>query len=273
VAFSTLEEIKTALAIAQRREFLKNSLTAEAAGTHQSLWKAAGWPAAGANPTNGAGLNGSIPTKATLGAIPFTNPSGGALQHLLHLALSGTVQGKLILYDRLWHNSGMSGTQTTVDTSLSTPPDLTRPDANGAGTEVWGEIYTAIGTGSNTLNFKYTNQAGTTNRTGFYVNTTGWLDTAGQMFPMTLQNGDTGVRKCTAYHWSTSTGTAGNFGFVILRRIVEIPLPITDKVGIFEFMRLGLPRVYDDACLALMLQCTGTSTGFMTGRLDLGVAP
>jgi hypothetical protein len=271
VVFTTLAEIKDALAVAQRREFLKTSLTAEGAVAWQSLWKAPGWPQPGATPVNGAGLNGSIPTSATLGAIPFTN-GGGSVQHLLQLALSGSVRGRLFLYDRLWHNSGMSGTQTTPDTTLGTPPALTRY-TTGEGTEVWGEIYSATGTGTDTLNFKYTNAAGTTNRVGFYVNPSGWMDTVGQMFPMTLQNGDTGVRACTAYHWSTTNSPAGDFGFVIMKRLVEIPIPTVSRVDILEFLRIGLPQVQDNACLALMLGCFGTSTGFLTGRLDLGKAP
>lgn len=267
MAITDISRLVAALAAGQTLNFIKASQTAEGAGTWHSMWKADGTPGPGSTPAGG--LAGEIPTDATLGAFPFVNPTSGLFNYLVKLALSGSVVGKVILYDRLWHNSGMSGTQTTVDTTLGAVPSLTRPDANGAGTEVWGEIYTAIGATAATLNIRYTDQDGNVSQVGTYAHPAN-AESVGQMFPITLAAGDTGVRACTAYHWSVSTGTAGNFGLNIIRRIAEVPITQVNVGTILDFAALGLPRVYDDACIGMMVLCSTTSTGLLQGSMILG---
>ena len=266
MAITDLNLVVAALANGQVRELYKDTVTSEGAGTWHSLWKVAGNPGAGANPGS---LAGAIPTDATLGAFAFNNPTGGQLAYLMRLAASGSIIGKLILYDRLWHNSTMSGTQTTTDTTLGAVPALTRPDANGAGTELWGEIYTAIGATGATLNVRYTNQAGTTLQVATYAHPAN-AESVGQMFPLILTAGDTGVRAATAYHWSGTTGTAGDFGLTILRRLAEVPLTLANVGVVHDFAALGLPRIYDDACLSMMVLCTTTTTGIFQGSLVIG---
>jgi hypothetical protein len=259
---TTLDGLIAALSAGQKRALNKASQTSEGAGTWHSLWKAAGNPAAGSNPGS---LAGAIPTDATTGAIPFTNAT---FNYLLRLAASGTVAGTLIIYDRLWHNSTMSGTVTT-DTTLGATPDLTRPDALGANTELWGEIYSAIGASAATLNVKYTDQDGNTGQNATYAHPAN-AESVGQMFPLVLAAGDTGVRKATSYNWSVTTGTAGDFGLTILRRIAEIQLSPANAANLADWAALGLPQIYDDACLAMMVQCTATTTGLLLGSLVIG---
>lgn len=266
MAIDTLNKVIAGFAAGQKLDFFKATQTTEGAGTWHSLWKAAGVPPAGANPGS---LAGAIPTKATTGAFSFTNPSSPALSYLLQMLSSGSITGKLIIYDRLWHNSTMSGTQTTTDTTLGAVPALTRPDANGTGTELWGEIYTPIGASGTTLNVRYTNQSGTTLQVGTYAHPAN-AESTGQMFRMSLAAGDTGVRAATAYHWSGTTGTAGDFGLVILRRLAEIPIAQVNIGALLDFAALGMPRIYDDACLSFMVLCTTTTSGDFQGSINIG---
>lgn len=90
------------------------------------------------------------------------------------------------------------------------------------------------------------------------------------MVPLTLAVGDTGVRKATAYSWSISTGTAGDFGLVIVRRLAEIPFTLINAGQALDFAALGMPRVYDNACLALAVLCSTTNTGQLQGSVLLG---
>lgn len=268
MAFTTIDDVVAALGAGKKIDLHKASATAEGAGTWHSLWKVAGQPVAGATPSGG--LAGSIPTLATAGAISrWTNPTGGAETRLLHAVISGSTQGKVILYDRLWANSGMSGAQTTTNTTLGATPDLTRPDALGDGVELWGEIYTAIGATGATLNVQYTNQAGTTGQVATYAHPAN-AESVGQMFPLVLAAGDTGVRKATAYHWSVSTGTAGDFGLVLLRRVAEIPIQLLNIGYVLDFAGLGMPQILDDACLSMMVLCTTTNTGLLQGSIVIG---
>lgn len=275
MAISTITQVKSALAIAQWRDVLKLSETVEEESTltWHSLWKALGQPAAGATPGTGVGVR---PTKATTGALPFVHPPSGQLNYLLRASMSGGVRGVLTIYDRLWHNSGLLGTQTTPDTNIG-GLTVNRPDGTGFATELWGEIYSSLGDANATINVKYTDQDGNTNQSGYLdfgetFGVLGYGSEAGSMFPINLSRPDSGVRSCDAYHWSSSTPFAGNFGFVILRRLADIPLVRASVEETYDFVRLGLPQVYDDACLAMMLRLDGGSTtsGLVQGRFMIG---
>lgn len=262
MAITTRDTLIAAYATAQRMMFTKASQTSEGAGTYHSLWKAAGNPAAGANP----GSTGVVPTSATQGAFPFVDPTGGDLSYLGNLRLASSTIGTFIIYDRLFHVSGLSGTQTTVDTAVSNTA-LTR-FTTGEQVELWAEVYTAMGATGATLNCKYTDQSGNTNQAGTYVMPANALS-VGQMVPIALAAGDTGVRAVTNYHWSVSTGTAGDFGFTLLRRIAEIEITLANVGKTQNAIDLGLSQIPDDACLAFMVLCTATSTGQVMGSMDI----
>lgn len=267
MAITTMDGLVSALAAGQKLDFFKASQTAEGAGTWHSLWKAAGNPPAGANPGS---LAGAIPTDATLGAFAFTNPGIAQLSYIVQAIASITTVGKLVLYDRLWHNSEMSGTQTVSETTLGAVPDLTRYTGTGSvGNELWAEFYTAIGATGATLNVKYKDEGGSDSSYATYVHPAN-AESVGQMAHLQLLSPDTGITKATAYHWSGTTSTAGNFGLTIIRRLVEIPLPLINAGMLLDAMALGMPQVKDDACLALMVQCSTTNTGIIQGSFRLG---
>lgn len=244
--------------------FYKNSLTSKGAACFHSLWMATGLPNAGVTP-----VANTIPTKATAGALAFTDASGSLERYLARLSAAGAVIGNLILYDRLWHTSGLSGIVTAADTAVANSA-LTRPSANALGVELWAEVYTALGSNAVTLNCRYTNQDGVDNKVGTFVYPSGWSGAcvAGQMWPMMLAAGDTSVRKVTAYHWSGTTGTAGNFGFTLLRRVAEIPLEIANVSKTMDAIATGLAKLDNDACLAMMVFCSAATTGIIQGSFD-----
>lgn len=248
MAITTMDELVEGMIGGQEIRGYKTLFSA-IPGTFLSLWALAGKPCAGATPTTGAG---DVPTKATAGAIPFTNPGSGNsyLQNLWTPPPTNTGWMQLILYDRLVQTSGLSGTSIVSQTVNSTA--ITRPDANGEGTELWIEIYTAIGGTERTLTVTYTNSAGTGSRTGTVL-AAGTTGTAGYMYPVTLQSGDTGVKSVQSVQWSASTGTAGDFGITILRRIATLQTPSQTHDGYRNVFSMGMPRIYDDACLAFML--------------------
>lgn len=251
-----------ALTAGETRSFLKASQTAEGAGTWHSLWKAAGYPGAGANPGS---TNGVIPTDATAGAFPFVNAAGAANNYLGYIAAATSTVGTLILYDRLWHNSTLVGNVTTAQTF--TQPALTRY-TTGEGVELWGEVYTAMGATGSTFTATYTDQGGTASNSATYVMPANALS-VGQMFPFDLASGDYGVRSVQQVQLGTSTGTAGDFGLTLLKRLVTIPLPQTNNAVVYDAFSSGLREIADDACLAFMVQCSTTSTGQINGELTI----
>lgn len=261
MAITTADGLVAALAGAQRLNFRKASASAEGAGTFHSLWAVAGTPGAGSAPGS---VNGVIPTKATTGALRnFTNPA--ATGYAGRLSGSGATIGTLIVYDRLWHCSGLVGNVTT--SQAISPPALTR-ETTGLGVELWGEVYTAMGATGSVFTATYTNDSNVGSRSASYTMPANALS-VGQMVPFSLQAGDFGVRSVQALQLSVSTGTAGNFGLTLLRRIAEIPLQSPGLGGVLDAYGLGLPTIPADACLALMVMCSATNTGEIQGRLDL----
>lgn len=100
----------------------------------------------------------SAPTNATNGSLKQTNPGGGRQKWLLGMNCMSNYQGNLILYDRLLHMSGLSGSVITDQTVGGT---LTRyTGADSVGNQIWIEIFFNLGSTSTTITANYVNQTG-----------------------------------------------------------------------------------------------------------------
>lgn len=256
---------------------LKASQTAEGAGTFHSLWKAAGNPTAGANPPLFSAGSGYVPTRATTGAVGQANAAGGNQLRLASITTPNTTTaGMLIVYDRLWHCSGL-GTVVTTLQSVTTPGTLPSGRlrdgvSDDSDVEMFLEVYTAPGaTGANwTI---VAPDGGGTNRNYVYAHPAN-AESVGQMIPLSnlapagSVAGHSGPP--VSFQASVSSGTAGDVGITMLRRIAEIPVLLANVGGLPEGpMETQLSRIYDDACLALAVQCSATSTGLWTASLGL----
>jgi hypothetical protein len=246
MAITTLAQVNAALP-GQTLLFLKSVATANANVWYSPWLQSGGLPAAGAIPSSG--LAGDIPTDATAGAPLFVSPTSGNT-YLARLAVqsSGLNTGypTLAVYDRLWHNSGINVTITTPQTINSVA--LTRPSSAGDGAEVWLDNYVAVGSTTPVVTLAYTNSAGTGSRTATVVSTL--VSGINTTRPFTLTAGDTGVRSIQTYT-ANATFTSGTIGLVLRRQLTMLPvthgvLTVVDAIG------LGLPRVYDDACLEIL---------------------
>jgi hypothetical protein len=253
---------------------VKASMTTEGAGTWQSLWKATGLPAPGSSPPAYTAGSGYSPTKETAGAFSFGNPTSPALSYLAQMRASSSIAGSLYLVDRLWHCSGFSATVTSAQT-ITTPGTLPsgRDSNNGADVEPWIEIYTAPGATGANWDLTGTDALGATSKTWRYTHPAN-AETVGQMAPM-FSGGSApatchGIRVPSSMLCSASSGTAGNFGVTLLRRICELPMNMANMTSVLDAIGCGLPRIYDDSCLALMVQCTATTSGLIQGGILIG---
>lgn len=263
MAITTLDQLTFALDSAkQTLNLYKVSATTKGAGTAFSLWTLAGNPTAGAAPT---AASGAALSSATAGAMSFTNPASGKT-YLGRVAISSSAVGTLMLYDRLLHTGSLSGAVATAQTVNSVA--LTR-STSGAGVELWCEIYTATGASAANLTVSYTNQAGTAGRVStaiaFPVS-----PVAGQMFQIPLASGDTGVRSIQTATLSATTGTAGAFGFTLVRKIALIPITLANSGVTLDFAALGLPSIESNACISsAVAMCSGATSGVVMASMDL----
>ena len=215
-----------------------------------SLWEYDGMPAKGAVPTAGA-----IPDRTTQGAIPFTAAGGGRDKHLIGASITPVTAGVYLLYDRLFHEGGLSAISTAAQTIQGSPasPALTR-NTGGAGNIAFYEIYTIIGTTGTTLTMTYTNQAGTGSRTStINIGATGFREVS-RMQRIPLATGDSGIQSIKEIQLSATTGTAGNFGITIAQPLAWIPVGAAGTMGWRDYTTglPGIPVIHPDACLSLM---------------------
>lgn len=224
--------------------------TAPIAGRGCSLWEYDGMPAKGAIPTSAA-----IPDRTTQGAIPFTAPGGSRDKHLIGASIAPLTAGVYLLYDRLFHIGGLSGTSTAAQTIQGSPasPALTR-NTGGAGNMAFYEIYTVIGTTGTTLTMTYTNQAGTGSRTStINIGATSFREVT-RMQRIPLAAGDFGIQSIQQIQLTATTGTLGNFGITIAQPLAWIPVGAAGTMGWRDYTTglPGIPVIDPDACLSLM---------------------
>lgn len=256
MALTTMAQVLDALP-GQRLVYSK--AVAQSFGGWSSAWNAAGTPATGANPSSG--IAGDVPTNATLGALPLVNAASGTLSLARLFGVVTTAagtRGTVLLYDRLWHNSGISATLTTAQTINSVA--LTRPDANGARVEAWWQTYAAMGAGTPGVTLTYTDQAGNTGNTGL----SGALATtmaAGRTGPFSMASGDTGVRSIQTWQ-ADATFTSGTIGLVLRRRIATLAVTHDGDIVTLDALGCALAPIDAGSCLELVMLAgvTGTPT-------------
>ncbi len=266
MALTTYDGLVAALPTAQRYTYSKASIATQAAGTLTSLWTATGLPAAGATPGAWATC-----TDALLGGWPFTNPGGGVNSYLASFSCVGANVGTLYLYDRLGHMGGLNATTITAQTVTGSIPASRGAAVNGSDVEWFIEVYTAIGVTATTVTCSYTrgsdDTAGRTTPTIAF----GGASPANQpsrLYRILPIAGET-IKSIQNLTVLATTGTAGNFGVTVARRIAAIPMMQVNVGGILDFAGTGLPRVYDDACFWLANFNSTTATGVMQGTWDL----
>lgn len=226
-----------------------------------SLWSYDGQPSDGATP--GAAAN---PDNTTSGALKQTDAGGGRQKWLLSIAAGNNSAGTLILYDRLLHNGGLSGTTTTAQTVGST---LSR-STGGAGNIAWAEIYTAVGSTATTITASYTNEAGTSGRTSQATpfGGTGAAE-AQRVLPLPLAQGDQGIRAVASVTVLASTLTAGSFGVTIADPIVAIPLGVIGMGGIRDLITtVAVTPIATGACLAWLWHANTTTAPTLMGHCN-----
>lgn len=241
--------------------------TAPIIGRGCSLWTYDGMPAGGAVPTSAA-----IPDRATTGALPFKAPGGSRDKLLIGAHVAPSTAGVYLLYDRLMHVGGLSGTVTTAQTVQGSPasPALTR-NTGGDGNFAFYEIYNILGTTSTTLTMTYTNQDGTGSRTStINIGATGFREvTRLQRIPMAA--GDIGLQSVQSVQLTATTGTAGNFGITIARPLAWLPVGAAGTAGWRDYTTglPGIPTPDPDACLAQMFLPAAATAPEVWGCLGL----
>lgn len=241
---------------------------AEGAGLYSSLWRTLGRPTAGAIPPAFTVGSDYVPDNTTVGGFFQPNPTAGE-KFIVKLAAGCSTVGSLIVYDRLWACSGFTTNITSTQT-VTTPGALPAGRDPNAGSDVepWLEVYTAPGATTATWTLTGVDSTGTSGRTWTYAHPAN-AESGSQMMPMVPGTAIGGCRQVESFVCSVSSGTAGNVGITLMRRLQTIGVPIVGSQTSLDAFSTGMPRVFDGSCLALQVFCSGTNTGNWQAELVL----
>jgi hypothetical protein len=216
---------------------------AQIAGRTASLWRYEGSPSHGSAP----GGTVAIPDNTTAGSLKQASAGGGRTKWLAGAAASANSAGTLILYDRLLHIGGFSGTAASAQTVGGT---ITR-NTGGLGNEIWIEINTQIGATGTTITASYTDQDGNAGRTTptMTFGSTGFRE-AERVMRFALATGNRGVRAVASVTPAATTGTAGDYGVVIARPLLSLSIGAAGTGAIRSFMDGSMIEIETGACLA-----------------------
>ncbi len=245
----------------------KLTVTGQASNAFTSLWIVGGKPTAGVTPTSV-----SAPTKATQGAAQFTNPTSPAKTYLMWHSFNGLSGTSFEIHDRLAHMGGLDGTLTSAQTvNLDISALGISADRIGAtdysDCQWWLECYSALGATSRNLTVNVTFTDATTANLGIIVIPSSLG--ASRTIPIFnyLTGSDAGkiIKIVNSVTLSGTTGTAGNFGVTVTKRVTQLSSTNTTKYEIYDWARLGMPRIPDNSCLYGIVYSTASTTGTVRG--------
>ena len=180
----------------------------------------------------------------------------------------------LEIHDRLMHMGGLNGTLTTAQTVnldvnanlASGNIDKRKGDSNFSDIQWWLEWYTATGSTAVTATVSVTYNDGTSGTLSASLAAT---RPASFMLPLNglIPAAGAGkyIRDVDSVQLSATTGTAGSFGVTATRPRMTMPLPLANKMEVFDWAALGLPEVANSSCLFPVVLTSTTSTGTVRG--------
>lgn len=239
------------------------SPSAAAAFRAWTPWYIAGNPPAAV--ASSAGINGEALSGVVQGAIPRTNPTGGANAYIGRAGFVASQIGQLWIVDRLWQNSGLSVTSTSAQsiTPVALPARSEDGTANGARVMAAIEWSATGGAGTPTVTLTYTDQDGNPGASAVMTGVS--APPVGQMEIFRLADGDSGVRAPTSLIQS-ATRVSGTMHLVLFRVLAAIDFPSGGQANNIDAITGGLPRVYDDSVLQLMWVNANANSVNFTGH-------
>lgn len=255
MAITTEAGYTVAKARAKAAPVNKSSIANAVAGALMSLWRATGNPTQPAIPGAAA-----ICDRTTPGALMMNALTTGDTRYIDGFDLNASTAGTVWAFDRVIHSGGLNGTLTTAQ-AVNTPALPTRAPA--AECDWYLEWYTDTGATVATANVAAT-YTDATNSVIAVVLTATMRAARKMQIPNPTGKIIASIQTVTL---SVSTGTAGNFGVTCVKRLPVAAKIVAANVG--DGKESMIRKIEADACLMLGMECSTTSTGQVTGALNL----
>lgn len=263
MAITTRDGLIAAQAAAQRCRLMKTATRTSVATVAFSVFDLAGDPGAGT--LAGANTaNGVVPTDATTGCPTINAFGASATGYISRVEASSPVACRLAIYDMVFKAGAYA---FNANVTLATQPSYASrmPSSDYKGTEIWLEAVTAF-TGNQTIQIGYTNESGTASRSTGAI-ATGVAPTVGRMQKLPLQAGDRGLQKIDSV--VSTVSTAGTFNVLVLRKLWEGRIRAANDQIVHGPDLTGLPIVFADSALILVVTADSTSTSTPEVVLDI----
>lgn len=256
----------------QRLRIFKTTTRTVVAGMPFTLFDVAGIPAAGTLAGTNTANGGVVQTDEIAGypTIGFTTGTG----YLSKVEFGSTVACRLSVFDVLLKMGAITFAAQTVTPTDGTQPNISGrcPDypgsgsTFGAGMELWLEVSTAFATGTSwNIAVTYKNQNGTSGRVASFPAVLGSSALSlGRWQQLQLQGADTGIQRIEAITVTNNSTamTAGAFNLLIVRPLwTNGRARMTNDGDIHDLLKTGMPVVYTDSALTLLVEADLISSG------------
>lgn len=262
MALSTRDGLIAAQAGAQRMRILKTASRTSVAAIPFSVFDIAGDPGAGtlAGTSTAAGV---VPTDATAGCPTINAFTGANTGYISRVEASSPVACRLAVYDMLFKAGAYA---FNANVTLAAQPSFSSrvPGADYKSTEIWLETVTAF-TGNQSIQINYLDQDGNAGDTG--VIATGAAPILGRMFKVPYAAGDTGCQQITQVRSTVST--VGTFNVLVMRKLWEGRIRAVNDQIVHGPDLTGLPKVFADSALVLVVTADSTATSIPEVVLDI----
>jgi hypothetical protein len=254
MAITTLDGL---IAAAKQRVPIKKTATrTTVANGWFSLFDIAGNPGAGTLAGTST-TTGVVPNDTTAGVPLIDAFGGGNTGYLQNVEFASTVACRLMIYDLLWKGGAYAFNASTTGQTPASYSARVPGGTDFTNTEIWVEQVTAA-TGNQAVNVTYTNQSGTTGRSTGAVGI-GAAPTVGRMWQLPLAAGDKGVQGVTGVVGTVAS--AGTFNVLVIRPLWSGRVIAANFGDLHDYMRVGLPLMFDTSALAVCVNADSTSSG------------
>jgi hypothetical protein len=225
-----------------------------------SVFNLAGNPGAGTIAV-GNTANGVVPTDATAGYSTINAFGGGATGYVSGIEYSSSVLCTLGLFDTVFSCGAYA---FNANTTLGSQPSYASRVPTYVGTRLFIEAATAF-TGNQTIQINYLDQDGNAGDTGAIA--TSVAPILGRMYEVPLAAGDNGVSQIVQVRSTVST--VGTFNVHVLRPIWQNRIILANYSGKDDFLKTGMPVIYADSALRLIVWADSTATGLPRTTIEI----
>jgi hypothetical protein len=249
-------------AVKEVETWVKSASVTTVAGIPWTVFDQVGQPGAGTLAI-GNTANGLVPDD-TVAGYPLIASFGGAAGYLSGIDFSSSVACRLMLFDRLF---AAGAYVFNADVTLANQPSFSGrvPGANYNGLQIWVEHVTAF-TGSPSFRIDYLDQDGNAGDSGVFAEIPASL-LIRRALQIPLAAGDSGVQQITRVR--STVCSAGTWNVMVLRPLWAGRVPVANSGDVHDFLRTGLPQIYDTSALYVLLAADSTASGYPGMQLEV----